>query len=243
MFVNDIFKRFNNLNVMNRIKRDYGIKPGFVRFVEPHKDGIAHVHAIYFIPKDYKDEVVEAFVNNFVVGGFKNYNKSSLVSKEKFGKYKYHQVDIKGSYWDPWYGNEKDALKYIVKYVSKNLHESNPYLKAWYSINGVRRMYTSIIKGVSSEYYQKTGYTFKTYYNYIKACLSNNVVFMFKYKDMGDYIVKTTGEIITNGEALSLIRSDKSQDISSLGVYLNEKELTSISIKKDGDVEEIYNKY
>ncbi len=164
-----IFNKFTNLQIFQKMKKIYNHGLIYFRVYEPHKSGVPHLHAMLFVPKDYilpiKNKFFEYFTNKVKWGN----NKKSLDFKYTFYN-KNAMGDLTGG-----------AIAYMIKYITKTFkNERNETHKAWYWYikNRVIRFLSSRTLA-SLEVYRKIRYFFKNLpnsYLYVSKLIRNNQI-------------------------------------------------------------------
>lgn len=159
-----IFNKFTNLRLFQRMKKELGHGLIYFRVYEPHKSGVPHLHAMLFVPVDYilniKKKFYEYFTNKVKWGN----NKKSLDFKYTF------------------YNSAGGAIAYIMKYVTKTFKNENEksiqYASYWYIKHNIRRFLCSRTLA-PLVIYRKIRYFFKNYKNdYLKVTelIKNNQI-------------------------------------------------------------------
>ena len=157
-----IFNKFTNLQVFQRMKKETNHGLIYFRVYEPHKSGVPHCHIMLFLPKNYILEVKNKFFEYFTNAERWGNNKKSL-------DFRYTFYNVNG------------AISYIMKYVTKTFQNENDTTnKAWYWYikNRVRRFLTSRTLA-PLEIYRKVRYFFKNIpndYLYVTKLIKNNQI-------------------------------------------------------------------
>ena len=169
-----IFNKFTNLQVFQRMKRETNHGLIYFRVYEPHKSGVPHCHIMLFLPKNYILEVKNKFFEYFT-------------NAEKWGNNK-KSLDFRYTFY-----NVNGAIAYIMKYVTKTFkNENDTTNKAWYWYikNRVRRFLTSRTLA-PLEIYRKVRYFFKNIpndYLYVTKLIKNNQIIKLFEKTTFNYM-------------------------------------------------------
>ena len=178
-----IFNKFTNLQVFQRMKKETNHGLIYFRVYEPHKSGVPHCHIMLFLPKNYILEVKNKFFEYFTNAERWGNNKKSL-------DFRYTFYNVNG------------AIAYIMKYVTKTFkNENDTTNKAWYWYikNRVRRFLTSRTLA-PLEVYRKVRYFFKNLpndYLYVTNLIKNNQIIKLFEKTTFNYMRYNldTGEV------------------------------------------------
>ena len=178
-----IFNKFTNLQVFQRMKKETNHGLIYFRVYEPHKSGVPHCHIMLFLPKNYVLEVKNKFFEYFTNAERWGNNKKSL-------DFRYTFYNVNG------------AIAYIMKYVTKTFkNENDTTNKAWYWYikNRVRRFLTSRTLA-PLEVYRKVRYFFKNLpndYLYVTNLIKNNQIIKLFEKTTFNYMRYNldTGEV------------------------------------------------
>lgn len=169
-----IFNKFTNLQVFQRMKKETNHGLIYFRVYEPHKSGVPHCHIMLFLPKKYILEVKNKFFEYFT-------------NAEKWGNNK-KSLDFRYTFY-----NVNGAISYIMKYVTKTFkNENDTTNKAWYWYikNRVRRFLTSRTLA-PLEIYRKVRYFFKNIpndYLYVTKLIKNNQIIKLFEKTTFNYM-------------------------------------------------------
>ena len=169
-----IFNKFTNLQVFQRMKRETNHGLIYFRVYEPHKSGVPHCHIMLFLPKNYILEVKNKFFEYFT-------------NAEKWGNNK-KSLDFRYTFY-----NVNGAIAYIMKYVTKTFkNENDTTNKAWYWYikNRIRRFLTSRTLA-PLEIYRKVRYFFKNIpndYLYVTKLIKNNQIIKLFEKTTFNYM-------------------------------------------------------
>ncbi len=169
-----IFNKFTNLQVFQRMKKETNHGLIYFRVYEPHKSGVPHCHIMLFLPKNYILEVKNKFFEYFTNAERWGNNKKSL-------DFRYTFYNVNG------------AIAYIMKYVTKTFkNENDTTNKAWYWYikNRVRRFLTSRTLA-PLEVYRKVRYFFKSIpndYLYVTKLIKNNQIIKLFEKTTFNYM-------------------------------------------------------
>jgi len=141
-----IFNKFTNLKIFQRMKKELGHGLVYFRVYEPHKSGVPHLHAMLFLPVNYILPIKKKFKEYFS-------DKSRLGSNKKALDYRYS-----------WYKEKGGAIGYIMKYILKSFEDTNKasvqHAVYWYIKHKVRRFLSSRTLAPLSMY-RKIRYYFK----------------------------------------------------------------------------------
>ena len=169
-----IFNKFTNIQVFQRMKKETNHGLIYFRVYEPHKSGVPHCHIMLFLPKNYILEVKNKFFEYFTNAERWGNNKKSL-------DFRYTFYNVNG------------AIAYIMKYVTKTFkNENDTTNKAWYWYikNRVRRFLTSRTLA-PLEIYRKVRYFFKNIpndYLYVTKLIKNNQIIKLFEKTTFNYM-------------------------------------------------------
>ena len=123
-----IWNKFTNLQVFQRMKRELGHGLVYFRVYEPHKSAVPHLHAMIFIPVNYILEVKKKYKEYF--------SSSSWGANKKAIDFKY-----------TWYKEGGGAVGYIMKYITKTFKDEDTntvqHAVYWYIKHKVRRFLSS----------------------------------------------------------------------------------------------------
>lgn len=140
-----IWNKFTNLQVFQKMKKELGHGLVYFRVYEPHKSGVPHLHAMIFIPSSYILQVKKKYEEYF------SSNKWGANSKA---------IDFKFT-WDK---NGGGAVGYIMKYITKTFKDEDnkktQYAVYWYIKHKIRRFLSSRTLA-PLEIYRKVRYFFK----------------------------------------------------------------------------------
>lgn len=159
-----IFNKFTNLRIFQRMKKELGHGLIYFRVYEPHKSGVPHLHAMLFVPVDYILDIKKKFYDYFT-------NKVKWGNNRKSLDFKY-----------TWYNSAGGAIAYIMKYVTKTFKNENDkstqYASYWYIKHNIRRFLCSRTLAPLT-IYRKIRYFFKNQKNdYLKVTelIKNNQI-------------------------------------------------------------------
>lgn len=159
-----IFNKFTNLRIFQKMKKQLGHGLIYFRVYEPHKSGVPHLHAMLFVPTDYILDIKKKFYDYFT-------------NKVKWGNNK-KSLDFKYT----WYNSAGGAIAYIMKYVTKTFKNENDkstqYASYWYIKHNIRRFLCSRTLAPLT-IYRKIRYFFKNQKNdYLKVTelIKNNQI-------------------------------------------------------------------
>ena len=195
-----IWNKFTNLQVFQRMKKDLNHGLVYFRVYEPHKSGVPHLHAMLFIPSTYILPVKKKFKEYF--------------SSNKWGANK-KAIDFRYT----WYKQSGGAVAYIMKYITKTFKDENSqkieHAIYWYVKHKIRRFLSSRTLAPLTVY-RKIRYYFKEQYeNDFKTVTKmlkngtitrefNNTMICYKYfnPDTGEvdevYLWSKNAELILN---------------------------------------------
>lgn len=175
-----IYKDFkiNNKNIQVR----------FILVFEPHSDYTPHAHAIYYV----KSEHAEAF---------KSHIKRLRKNNENIGK-EFDLQEIEEKTYIDENGKEikvKSPIKYLLKYVEKNLQEFNPIYHGWKLKNKIRTTRNSKTHHMTKLTYKKISKTCRVSINYDNFEEISNLYGIEKQKlyNTLDFYNKTTSLYIS----------------------------------------------
>jgi hypothetical protein len=115
--------------------RKKGLKPIYVRTAEPHEDGVPHLHAMFYFPKEYRSFVLRDFKKAFPAPR----NSEPLV----VDGVECADGQVNGFIW-----NISKPAGYVLKYVTKSFinvknQKNIDYIQAWYVKHRIIRSVTS----------------------------------------------------------------------------------------------------
>lgn len=150
--INYQFHRWQRSTTMQRLYKN-DMKPTFFKAIEPHQDGVPHMHVLYFVPENEIYNLRKEF-NRFFPAPHDHiqltkYNtkeskkpRSSQLIKDSMGKGKdfFETFGFQTVIYNP--------VGYILKYVYKSFinlkkQKSINHLQAWYILNKIPRVTTS----------------------------------------------------------------------------------------------------
>ena len=144
-----VWNKFTNLQVFQRMKKELGYGLVYFRVYEPHKSAVPHLHAMIFIPSSYILEVKRKYKEYFS-------NTSKWGANKKAIDFKY-----------TWYKQGGGAVGYIMKYITKTFKDETTNIIQhsvyWYIKHKVRRFLSSRTLAPLS-IYRKVRYYFKKLY-------------------------------------------------------------------------------
>lgn len=159
-----IFNKFTNLRIFQKMKKQLGHGLIYFRVYEPHKSGVPHLHAMLFVPTDYILDIKKKFYDYFT-------NKVKWGNNRKSLDFKY-----------TWYNSAGGAIAYIMKYVTKTFKNENDkstqFASYWYIKHNIRRFLCSRTLAPLT-IYRKIRYFFKNQKNdYLKVTelIKNNQI-------------------------------------------------------------------
>ena len=144
--ITQIWNKFTNLQVFQKMKKDLNISLTYFRVYEPHKSGVPHLHALLFLPSAYILKVKKKFYEYFT-------------NKNKWGS------NIGGiGFRYTWYKEKGGAVGYVMKYILKTFKDTNSkavqHSAYWYIKHSVRRFLSSRTLAPLT-LYRKVRYYFK----------------------------------------------------------------------------------
>ncbi|MEA3497610.1 MAG: replication endonuclease [Campylobacterota bacterium] len=143
-----VWNKFTNLQVFQKMKKELGHGLVYFRVYEPHKSAVPHLHAMIFIPVNYILAVKKKY---------KEYFSSSSWGANK------NAIDFKYT----WYKQGGGAVGYIMKYITKTFKDEDTkavqHAVYWYIKHKVRRFLSSRTLAPLS-LYRKVRYYFKGKY-------------------------------------------------------------------------------
>lgn len=127
---NNFFKSY----AFKRMRKD-GIRYDYVKAIEPHKDGVPHLHMLLFVPKEYTQYLKADFEKHYPAPE----NKKLLIIN-KFTKEVCPEGQTKGFQWIIY-----NPAGYVMKYVTKSFRDVKnnaeiDYLQAWYIKHRITRV-------------------------------------------------------------------------------------------------------
>ena len=181
-----IWNKFTNLQVFQKMKKELNISLTYFRVYEPHKSGVPHLHALLFLPPEYILRVKKKFYEYFT-------------DKSKWG------ANIGGvGFRYTWYKEKGGAVGYVMKYILKTFKDTNStavqHAVYWYIKYNVRRFLSSRTL-VPLSVYRKVRYYFKEHHGIdnlkvitqlfktgqIQRYFNNTLItYMFYDEDLGD---------------------------------------------------------
>lgn len=200
-----IWNKFTNLQLFQRMKKELNHGLVYFRVYEPHKSGIPHLHAMLFIPSHYILSVKKKFKEYF--------------SSNKWGANK-KAIDFRYT----WYKQSGGAVAYIMKYITKTFKDENSqkieHAIYWYIKHKIRRFLSSRTLAPLTVY-RKVRYYFKEHYeNDFKAVTKmlrtgavrrefNDTVISYQYynHDTGEF-----DEVILWNKSAELILNQRLQE-------------------------------
>lgn len=148
-----IWNKFTNLQVFQRLRKQTGNSLMYFRVYEPHKSSVPHLHAMLFLPKEYILEVKNKYYEYFT-------------DKVKWGNNK-KSIDFKYT----WYNSAGGSVAYIMKYVTKTFKNTNDksiqYASYWYLKHNIRRFLCSRNLKLPITIYRKVRYFFSQNSSYL----------------------------------------------------------------------------
>ncbi|MGB7402178.1 MAG: replication endonuclease [Arcobacter sp.] len=143
-----IWNKFTNLQVFQKMKKELNHGLVYFRVYEPHKSGVPHLHAMLFIPSRYILQVKKKYKEYF--------------SSSKWGSNK-KAIDFRYT----WYKEKGGPVGYIMKYITKTFKDENSmkveHAIYWYIKHKIRRFLSSRTLAPLT-IYRKVRYYFKEQY-------------------------------------------------------------------------------
>ena len=218
-----VWNKFTNLQVFQRMKKDLGHGLVYFRVYEPHKSSVPHLHAMIFIPSTYIHEVKRKYKEYF--------------SSDKWGANK-KAIDFKYT----WYKESGGAVGYIMKYITKtfrdDVSDKIQYAVYWYIKHKVRRFLSSRTLAPLS-IYRKIRYYFKDKYKDDFQTVTNKINYGTIYKSFEDTQICYMFYNHDTGEVEEIIIWSKNID-SILDKRLDEKVEIIRANKQREDFREAY---
>jgi hypothetical protein len=193
-----IWNKFTNLQVFQKMKKDLDISLTYFRVYEPHKSGVPHLHALLFLPSSYILQIKKRFYEYFT-------------NKNKWGS------NIGGvGFRYTWYKEKGGAVGYVMKYILKTFKDSNStavqHSVYWYIKHNVRRFLSSRSLAPLTMY-RKVRYYFKNRFNNdlkdISRMISNGSI----YKFFNDTVINYRYVDIDTGEVEEIVIWSKNADL------------------------------
>lgn len=148
-----IWNKFTNLQVFQKLRKSTGQSLMYFRVYEPHKTAVPHMHAMLFLPKDSILEVKKKYYEYFT-------------DKVRWGNNR-KSIDFKYT----WYNSAGGAVAYIMKYVTKTFKNTNDksiqYASYWYMKHNIRRFLCSRNLRLPITVYRKIRYFFSNKSSYL----------------------------------------------------------------------------
>jgi len=165
-----VWNKFTNLQVFQKMKKELGHGLVYFRVYEPHRSSVPHLHAMIFIPVNYILEVKRKYKEYF--------SSSSWGANKKAIDFKY-----------TWYKEGGGAVGYIMKYITKTFKDEDTkavqHAVYWYIKHKVRRFLSSRTLAPLS-IYRKVRYYFKNKYQDDFKTISNKINAGVIYKSFED---------------------------------------------------------
>ena len=205
-----IWNKFTNLQIFQRMKKELGHGLVYFRVYEPHKSAVPHLHAMIFIPVNYTLPVKKKYKEYF--------SSSSWGANKKAIDFKY-----------TWYKQGGGAVGYIMKYITKTFKDeetkSVQHAVYWYIKHKVRRFLSSRTLAPLS-IYRKVRYFFKTKYKDDFKIITQKIKAGVIYKSFDDtqicymfynHDTSETEEIIIWSKNIELILNKRAeQELESM---------------------------
>jgi hypothetical protein len=153
-------KNFFQSYAFKKLKKS-GKQYMFVRTVEPHADGVPHLHMMLWIPEEFVEVFKRSFIASYPAPR-NSVKKKDLHFKEK-NEYKYRELNDDDMI--SFQTNIRNSTAYIMKYIVKTFrnvqkNEDIDYLQAWYVKHRIMRCVTS--RSVVPQWVYKLAYPFES---------------------------------------------------------------------------------
>lgn len=118
-------------------------KIGYLFAVEPHESGAPHAHVLFYIPSEFKDDLLQDFKRIFDAPRNTAQSKRKRNSKKGLTSQQISNGEINGFQW-----TLSNPVGYILKYVTKSFMDIKNQvqvdeLEAWYIKHRISRISTS----------------------------------------------------------------------------------------------------
>lgn len=217
-----VWNKFTNLQVFQKMKKELGHGLVYFRVYEPHRSSVPHLHAMIFIPVNYILEVKRKYKEYF--------SSSSWGANKKAIDFKY-----------TWYKQNGGAIGYIMKYITKTFRDEEnaktQHAVYWYIKHKIRRFLSSRTLAPLS-IYRKVRYFFKDKYKddfqtitnklqhgVIKKSFDDTMIsYIFYNHDIGE-----VDEVILWGKNTELLIEQKAkQDLEKIRTEKQKQEIRDI---------------
>jgi len=192
-----VWNKFTNLQVFQKMKKELGHGLVYFRVYEPHRSSVPHLHAMIFIPVNYILEVKRKY-------------KEYFSDTTKWGASK-KAIDFKCT----WYKQGGGAVGYIMKYITKTFKdEDNSKLQHavyWYIKHKVRRFLSSRTLAPLT-IYRKVRYYFKDKYKDDFKSVTNKINQGVIYKAFEDTVIGYIYYDYDTGEVEDIVLWSKNMD-------------------------------
>lgn len=158
--LSDMWHKFTSLQVIRKMKESTGHGLIYFRVYEPTKDGVPHIHAMVYIPKNWVLKIKKKFYEHFKKIGIK-------------------QLQFKYT----WYKDKGGAVAYMMKYITKTFRNAETGVMDdcayWYIKHRIIRFCSSRSLAPLSVY-RKVRYFFKDKkdddYLYVSHLYNKNII-------------------------------------------------------------------
>lgn len=196
--ITQIWNKFTNLQVFQKMKKELDISLTYFRVYEPHKSGVPHLHALLFLPSSYILKVKKKFYEYFT-------------NKEKWGS------NIGGiGFRYTWYKEKGGAVGYVMKYILKTFKDTDSkavqHSAYWYIKHSVRRFLSSRTLAPLTMY-RKVRYYFKNRFGNDLKDISRLIANGDIYKSFEDTVISYRYFDNDTGEVEEIVLWSKNADL------------------------------
>ena len=196
--ITQIWNKFTNLQVFQKMKKELNISLTYFRVYEPHKSGVPHLHALLFLPSSYILKVKKKFYEYFT-------------NKNKWGS------NIGGiGFRYTWYKEKGGAVGYVMKYILKTFKDTNSkavqHSAYWYIKHSVRRFLSSRTLAPLT-LYRKVRYYFKNRFGNDLKDISRLIANGDIYKSFEDTVISYRYFDNETGEIEDIVLWSKNADL------------------------------
>jgi len=196
--ITQIWNKFTNLQVFQKMKKELDISLTYFRVYEPHKSGVPHLHALLFLPSSYILKVKKKFYEYFT-------------NKEKWGS------NIGGiGFRYTWYKEKGGAVGYVMKYILKTFKDTDSkavqHSAYWYIKHSVRRFLSSRTLAPLT-IYRKVRYYFKNRFGNDLKDISRLIANGDIYKSFEDTVISYRYFDNDTGEVEEIVLWSKNADL------------------------------
>jgi len=193
-----IWNKFTNLQVFQKMKKELNISLTYFRVYEPHKSGVPHLHALLFLPSSYILKVKKKFYEYFT-------------NKNKWGS------NIGGiGFRYTWYKEKGGAVGYVMKYILKTFKDTSSkavqHSAYWYIKHKVRRFLSSRTLAPLTMY-RKVRYYFKNRFGNDLKDISRLIANGDIYKSFEDTVISYRYYDRDTGEVEEIVLWSKNADL------------------------------